>query len=120
MNTENNTLRSEQLLPDLPEGIAFAARIGLSLMEQYSAIESRALEPTESLTSLLLGNTNALIKKEGEEGAEYLAALARGDAANFLEEVQQSKGWLPMVAAVSLGVPARDYFAALANLRGDA
>ncbi len=93
--------------------------IGRLLRQQYEAIESRKQAPEDSLTSRLLKDDNLLVKKLGEEFAELVAALAKKDAKNLMEELQQLAGWLPMVAAVSLGVTANDYFASLANLGGD-
>ncbi len=93
--------------------------LGRFLRQQYAAIELRKQAPADSLTSRLLQDDNLLVKKLGEEFAEFVAALAKKDAKNLMEELQQLAGWLPMVAAVSLGVKEEDYFRSLANLGGD-
>lgn len=90
--------------------------LGESLRQQYAAIESRKQAPTGSLTSRLLQDDNLLVKKLGEEFAEIMAAIVKRDSNNYLEEMQQAVGWLPMVCAVAMGIKADDYLASLANL----
>jgi len=88
------------------------------LKSQYSTIEQRLCVPTNSLTSKLLQSPNELIKKLGEENAEMIAAIVNQDKSNFLDELQQSAGWLPMVAAVSLGIKFDAYCDAISNYGG--
>ena len=93
--------------------------IGRLLRLQYQTIEERLRQPTASTTSKLLSDPNSLVKKIGEECAELVAAITKRNPENLLEELQQSAGWLPMVAAVSLGIMPNDYFRALTNSGGD-
>lgn len=58
------------------------------LLRQYSTIENRFLNPTESYTSELLQNPNMVIKKFGEETAELVAAFATADPRAVANEMQ--------------------------------
>ncbi len=95
--------------------MSFAEDLGNRLLEQYRTIEDRLQNPTDSTTSKIVRDSNALVKKVGEECAELIAAIARGDAMNYLEEAQQLAGWLSMVGAVQLGISREDYFKAISK-----
>ncbi len=73
------------------------------LAQQYATLLERLNAPNGSYSSGLLQNPNKLLGKAGEEFAELIAAFAKGDAKNLIEESQQVI-WAVQMMLVKSGV----------------
>jgi len=88
------------------------------LDELWSVIEERARErPEGSYTTRLLDDENLRLKKLGEESAELVAALARGDASGAPEEAADLLYHL-LVALRAAGASWGEVLEALRRRRG--
>ena len=85
------------------EGVAPEPAEGLASL--WSVLEARAAErPAGSYTTRLLDDPNLRVKKLGEEGAELIAAFARGDREAVRAEAADLLYHL-LVALLAAGVP---------------
>ena len=83
----------------------------------WSVLESRAAErPEGSYTTRLLGDANLRVKKLGEENAELIAALARGEPGAVRAEAADLLYHL-LVALLAAEVPLADVLAELESRR---
>ena len=71
-------------------------------LEEYRRIWTVARKPTDSSTSRLLSDENAICKKVGEESAEFVRAFIQRDG---LPQEYNGVVYALMVAAAKLGVP---------------
>lgn len=96
---QSGTTAAANQLKELPTGfkscLALIGRLPVQLaigkdLDTLSVVEQRLQDrkqrPTESLASKIVTDTNRAIKKNGEEGAEFNAALALGVQAEILTE----------------------------------
>jgi len=84
------------------------------LYVQYQTILKRLQHPTDSYTSKLLSDDNNLLKKFGEESAEFLDAFSKANQDRMVEESQEVI-WAVQMMIAKRGVPWEHVLKAIAD-----